>query len=274
LAIEAASAARSSGDTTFIMYALTHLGLSLAAAGRYAEAATAFEEVRGFGRKYGALPMLARATAMAAGMHLNLFDFEGARSLQSEARELARSVGFAPPIVSAGIDALLTFARSHEPGRAERLLEETAVGAASTAGWHQWLWELRLTQARAELALERGAFDAAVATATGAIGECRARGRPKYEALALICRARGLHAVARTREAIADAKIGVCVAESTGDPAVLLLALDALVGLDGTDELATRARLVADRIDEALSDVAMRRCFIDSEVVRRIRAAR
>ena len=99
--------------------------------------------------------MLARATAMAAGLHLTLFDFEGAEALQSEACELARGVGFAPPIVSAGIDSLLTFARIHEPGRAERLLEETAAAAASTAGWHQWLWQLRLTQARAELALAR-----------------------------------------------------------------------------------------------------------------------
>jgi len=37
------------------------------------------------------------------------------------------------PIVSAGIDSLLMFARMHEPGRAERLLEETAAAAASTA---------------------------------------------------------------------------------------------------------------------------------------------
>ena len=162
------------------MYALAHLGLNMCAAGRYAEALKAFHEVRSFGRKYGALPMLARATAMAAGLHLTVFDFEGAEALQSEACELARSVRFVPPIVSAGIDSLLTFARRHEPGRAERLLEETAAAAASTAGWHQWLWQLRLTQARAELALARGAFDEAIATATDSIEQSRARRRPKY----------------------------------------------------------------------------------------------
>src|SRR5262249_30838320 len=160
-----------------------HVGLNMSAAGRYAEASNAFQEARTFGRKYGALPMLARATAMAAGLHLSLFDFEGAEMLQSEARELGRSVGFAPSIVSVGIDSLRMFARSHEPGRAERLLEETATAAASTADWHQWLWQLRLTQARAELALERRAFDEAVNTATMAIEHCRTRGRPKYEAL-------------------------------------------------------------------------------------------
>ena len=38
LAAAAADSARSSRDTTFIMYSLTHLGLNLAAVGRYAEA--------------------------------------------------------------------------------------------------------------------------------------------------------------------------------------------------------------------------------------------
>jgi DNA-binding winged helix-turn-helix (wHTH) protein/tetratricopeptide (TPR) repeat protein len=272
LAAAAADSARSSRDSTFMMYSLTHLGLNLAAVGRYAEAAKAFEEARNFGRKYGAVPMLARATAMAAGLHLALFDFEGAEALQSEACELARGVGFVPPIVSAGIDSLLTFARRHEPGRAERLLEETAAAAASTSGWHQWLWQLRLAQARAELALERDAFDEAIATATDSIEQCRARGRPKYEALGLITRARSLHALARTGDAIADAKAAVCVADRTGDPAIRLLALDALIGLDGTDELATRARALSDCISDGLPNEGMRRCFTESEVMRRIRA--
>jgi DNA-binding winged helix-turn-helix (wHTH) protein/tetratricopeptide (TPR) repeat protein len=272
LAAAAADSARSSRDTTFIMYSLTHLGLNLAAVGRYAEATKVFHEARTFGRKYGAIPMLARATAMAAGLHLTLFDFEGAEALQSEACELARGVGFIPPIVSAGIDSLLTFARLHDPGRAERLLEETAAAAVNTAGWHQWLWQLRLTQARAELALARDVVDEAIATATDSIEQSRARGRPKYAALGLITRARGLHALARTRDAIADAKTAVSVADRTGDPALLLLALDALIGLDGTDELANRARAVTDRIYDSLPDEVMRRCFTKSEVVQRIRA--
>ena len=272
LAGVAADSARSSRDTTFIMYSLTHLGLNLAAAGRYAEATQAFHEARTCGRRYGAIPMLARATAMAAGLHLTVFDFEGAEALQSEACELARGVGFVPPIVSAGIDTLLTFARRHEPGRAERLLEETAAAAASTAGWHRWLWQLRLTQARAELALARGAFDDALATATDSIEQSRLRGRPKYEALGLITRAHGLHALTRTRDAIADARTAVCVADKTGDPVLLLLALDALIGFEGTDELATQARAVTDHIYASLPNELLRRRFTESEVVRRMRA--
>lgn len=272
LAAASVDSARSSRDTTFIMYSLAHLGLNLTATGRYSEATQAFHEARTFGRKYGAIPMLARATAMAAGLQLTLFDFEGAEALQSEACELARGVGFVPPIVSAGIDTLLTFARRHEPGRAERLLEETAAAAASTAGWHQWLWQLRLTQARAELALARDAFDEALATASNSIEQSRVRGRPKYEALGLITRAHGLHALTRTREAIADAKTAVCVADKTGDPVLLLLALDALIGFEGTDELATQARAASDRIYAGLPNDMLRRCFTESEVMRRLRA--
>jgi serine/threonine protein kinase/tetratricopeptide (TPR) repeat protein len=268
----AVDSARSSRDTTFIMYSLTHLGLNLAAVGRYTEAANAFHEARNFGRKYGAIPMLARATAIAAGLHLTLFDFEGAEALQSEACELARAVDFVPPIVSAGIDSLLTFARLREPGRAQRLLEETAAAAASTAGWHQWLWHLRLTQARAELALARGSVDEAIATGTDSIEQSRARVRPKYEALGLITRARALNALSRTRDAITDAKTAVAVADKTGDPALLLLTLDALLEIDGTDELATRARVVIDSIYERLPSEVMRRRFSESEVVRRIGA--
>jgi predicted ATPase len=270
-AAAAADAARSSRDSSSIMYALTHLGLNMAATGRYAEASAAFHEARSFGRKYGAIPMLARAVAMTAGLHLSVFDFEGAEALQMEACELARSVGFVPPIVSAGIDSLLTFARRHDPGRAERLLEETAAAAASTAGWHEWLWQLRLTQARAELALARDAFDAAIATATDSIEQSLARGRPKYETLGLITRARALHAVTRTRDAIDDARAAVTVADRTGDPSLQLLALDALIELDGTDELAGRARVVTDRIAQALPDDGLRQCFAESEVVRRLR---
>ena len=271
MSIDAADAARLTGDTTFIMYALSHVGLNMAATGHYAEASKAFHEVRSFGRKYGALPMLARATAMAAGLHLTLFDFEGAEALQSEASELARSVGFIPPVVSAGIDSLLTLARRHDPGRAERLIEETAAAAASTAGWHQWLWQLRLAQARAELALARDAFDTAIATASHAIDQSRARGRPKYEALGLITRARALHACARTHEAPGDARHAVSLATRVGDPSLLLLATDALIELDGTDQLVKQAGATIERIHEALPDEGIRTCFTDSEVVQRIR---
>jgi hypothetical protein len=64
----------------------------------------------------------------------------------------------------------------------------------------------------------------------------------------------------------------VCVADKTGDPVLLLLALDALIGFEGTDELATQALAVTDHIYASLPDEVLRRCFTESEVMRRIRA--
>jgi predicted Ser/Thr protein kinase len=270
LGVPALEVARSSRDATLVMFSLPHLGLSLGSVGRYGEAATVFEEARQFGRKYGVLPLLARATAMSAGFHLGVFDFEGAEALQREARELGQSVAFAPTVVSASIDLLLTLARRHDPGAAERLLVETVAAVGATPGWHEWLWRLRLCQARAELALALGAFDTAVIEASEGIEQSHARMRPKYEALGLATRAHALHGLDRTREAIADARHGVAVARGTADPALLLLALDAVLSFDGDDESAAEARRLIDRISGALPVGPMRERFTASEVVQRV----
>jgi tetratricopeptide (TPR) repeat protein len=270
LASDGADAARSSRDTTLIMYSLSHFGLSLLGVGRYAEASRIFQEARVFGRKYGAHSMLARVTAMTAGLHFNVFDYEGADALRAETRELARSAGFAPPLISSNIDALLALARCHNPGPAEQLMEQTVADAAATGGWHQWLWQLRLAQARAELALERGAIDEAITAAGEAIDASRARRRPKYEALGFITKAKSLKASGQTKKAIADARRAVQIATAVADPALLLLALDVLIDLDGTDELAAQAGSTIDLIRGCLADDSMRAHFDASEVVQRI----
>jgi tetratricopeptide (TPR) repeat protein len=272
VAIAAADAevARSSHDTQSVMFSLSHLGLVLAGSGRYGEAASVFDDVRQFGLKYGVLPLVARATSMSGGFHLSTFDYEGAEALQVQARELARTVNFAPSVVSGGIDLLLVCARRHEPGRAETLLRETEAQSVSTAGWHEWLWRLRLCQARAELALARGELDTAVAEAAECIRQSRARGRPKYGALGLVTRAHALHGLGQTHDAIVDAGVAVQLARRTADPALLLVTLEALLALDGTDALAAEAHSVANQIRDALPDDTMRRRFNESEVVQRI----
>jgi tetratricopeptide (TPR) repeat protein len=269
-AARAAEIARSSRDTAFVMFSLAHFGLSLGGAGRYAEAASVFEEVRQFGRKYGVIPPLARAISMSAGFHLSVFDFEGAEALQSEARELAESAPWTPTVVMASIDLLLIDARRHEPGRAETLLRKTADQVANTPHWHEWLWKLRLTQTRAELALARGDLDLAAAEARDGSIQSREKRRPKYEALGLITAASALAGLGRTREAIADARRAIVVARQTADPALLLQAIDTLLTLDGDDPLASEARALTGRILAALPDETMRRRFTESEIVQRI----
>ena len=271
LASDGAQAARTARDSTLIMYSLPHLGLTLMGAGRYAEAGAIFQEARTFGRKYGALSMLARATAMTAGLHLTVFDYEGAAALRSEAQELARSAGFAPPLISANIDALLALARCHNPGPAQELLERTVADATTTGGWHQWLWQLRLAQTRAELALARNAVEEAITAATESIDASRARRRPKYEALGFLTRARGLHGAGRTHAAIADARQAVETANAIGDPALQLMTLDGLLDLDGSDELQGHACAISDRVEQSLPDDLMRAQFRASDIVSRLR---
>jgi len=266
---KAAELARSSQDLGFIMQALPHLAISLAASGAYREAQEVFAEARQLGKKYGTIAPLARVVAFEAGLHLSLFDYKGAETLQQEARELASSVAFAPAFISSGIDMLLTFARTHNPGAAEGFLDEMSIGAAKHP-WHRGLWAVRLSQARAELALSLPEWEKAIVQATAAAAEARKIGRPKYEALALIVRAQARAALHRRDEAIADARGAVALARRTGDPALLLRALDTQLCINGDDDLLAEARSVGIRISEALSDDTMRLRFSDSETMRRI----
>jgi hypothetical protein len=126
-------------------------------------------------------------------------------------------------------------------------------------------------QVRAELALARGAFDTAVVEASEGINQALTTGRPKYQALGLITKAKALHGLGRTRDAIADARQGVGVARVTADPALLLVALDAVLALDGDDASLAEARALDLRISSALPDEAIRQRFIQSDVLQRVR---
>ena len=268
---EATELARSSvRDVEFTTYSLSHYGLSLGTVGRYADAATAFDQARQFAKKHGATAPLARAVAMSACFHLSVHDFNGAEALQLEACDLARSVDFLPTVISASIDFLLTMARRRDPGRAESLLADMSAAMLTTPGWNEWLWRLRMSQARAELALSRGDAQTAEHEARAAIRRGRAYGRPKYEALGLITRAQALHALGRTRDAVSDAQTATDCARQTEDPALLLRALDTLLTLDGTDERLAEARALTKRIEHALPDETMKQRFIESEVVGRL----
>jgi hypothetical protein len=270
VAARAAELAAHSRDATFTMNALSHYAINLTALGRYSEAASVFAQAQEFGRRYGALPLLARANSMSAGIHLSLDDLDGAETIQTEARELARSVNFPPTIVSPGIDLLLIAARRQDPGRATPLFEETVAAAQKTPGWHGWLWELRLGQVRAELAFAREEWEAAERHATETVDSCRRYTRPKYEVLALLTRAQARHRLGRTLDAIVDARGAVTVARHTQDPALLLRALDVLLQLDGTDDLAAEGRAVITRIDNALPDGPLKRRFAESDLAARV----
>jgi tetratricopeptide (TPR) repeat protein len=264
---EALESSRTAPDPNFRVYALQHLGISLAAAGRYAEARKSFDELRTLGRQYGVLPMLARGIAMAAGVEIALGDYARGEATAHEARELARRVSFAPPLVSSSIDLLFVYARTHNPGRADAIVDDVAASVKAASGWHGWLWRLRMSEARAELALERGQWDEAVTMASECIDDSRARSRPKYEILGMITRARARRALDQIPAAIEDASRAVALARTLGDPVVLLSALNAQLAIDGTDALAAEARASVARIVGQLDDLQLRDSFLASELV-------
>ncbi|HEU0116179.1 MAG TPA: tetratricopeptide repeat protein, partial [Thermomicrobiales bacterium] len=188
---EALRLAREVGDVTSIARALGNLGLALTGAARYAEASEAFRESRQFCRQHDLRQWLARSIAMDAGFRLAVGDFTAAEALAEEAREMSRAIDWPLAAVSSALDLVFCFARRGErDARAESLLAEAAAAATEASGAHGWLWLLRLAAARAELAVARGDWDAALVAADEAIARARRHGRPKYDVFGLTARGR------------------------------------------------------------------------------------
>ncbi len=259
---EAVAVAREGNDISWSMWSLPNLGLALAATGRYGEALQTFAEARRLGRESGAETQLARSIACSAGFRLELGDAVGAEALCHEARQLAHSLGFVPPAISAGIDLLMNYARRGDVGRAERLIDEVAAGVGHAGGFHGWLWGLRLAEARAEIALARGDGDDALHWANEAIAQSRTWGRVKYEVIGLTTRAEAQVALGRAKDAIADLRNAVSRARPVGDPALFLRAAADLLAIDGNDDLAGEVQAARDRISDGLPDEEMRRRFL------------
>ena len=266
LAHKILDSARRCGESTALIYALTHHGLALAANGQYLKAAATFDEARECAKSCGAFPLLARATAMAAGWRLDVFDLAKAEALQCEAREIAYEAAFVPSQASAGIDLLMSFARQGNPGRAEPLLREVAEAVVNARGWHEWMFRLRLEQACAELALAREDWSTVITRATSAIKQSRAVGRGKYEAAALAARAQALQACGKTREATLDASAAWEKARQVGDPALQVRVLAPLLQIIGDDTLVHQLRAIVGKIVSALPPDS-RRAFERAAVV-------
>jgi len=270
---EGLATARAANHTSATLHALPVLGLTLAATGRYDEAARVFDEARRFGSEYGVGTLLARAIAMSAGYHLDLLDYAANERLAEEARELARSLNFPPPKISAGLDLILNFARRQEVGRAEKLIDEVADVAQAATAWHGWLWGLRLAEARAEVALARGDWDGALNWAAQAIEQSRLKGRVKYEALGRMTRGRALVAIGRRSDALVDLGRALALARTTGDPALLVRAAGVMFDVNESEALAREIRASVDRIITAVSDDDARQSVQAADPVRKALAA-
>src|SRR5262249_45119422 len=172
----------------------------------------------------------------------------------------ARSMTFLPPLISASIDLLVNHARRGELGLAEKLDRDIGASLQRGSAWHAWLWNLRIAEARAELALARGDAETATVLADAALRQAHGR-RPKYEALGLGTRAAASISLGRRAPAVRDLRSAVQVARIVGDPALFLRSAAALLAVDGDDALLREARTTAETILSHLPTAEMRKRF-------------
>ncbi|MBE3558944.1 MAG: hypothetical protein IMW89_06925, partial [Ktedonobacteraceae bacterium] len=138
---------------------------------------------------------------------------------------------------------------------------------ATSQGVHGWLWRLRFTSAKGELALARGAWEEAARLAEETIARSRRTGRLKYQARGLEIQARALVALNRTQEAIALLRNAVELVRATGDPALFLRAAAVLLRLCDDEALFVEAQARVRTIVQALRDEELIRRFLHAEIV-------
>lgn len=264
--------ARSVNDVTTLMMALPSLALNLAARCRYAEAVEIFAEARDIGNRHKITTLLSRSVSMEAGWQFDVFDYQGAQTTAVEAYELAHSVQYVPPLVSSSLDQLFVLLRCGEVDRAEARLLQVRELIEKAAGWHEWIWNLRYTLARAEIDLERAEFRGALVRLATVINQEPRRQRVKYQILGLLLRARAFAGLGQLDDARVDLRDAVRLAQLAGNQALLLRAAAASLTLDHDPALHARARAIVDDMSAALGAMPARRAFEQSEIVRRIRA--
>lgn len=257
----AVAAAREAHDVSAILYSLSQLCLPLGATGDFCEASRIFAESRRYGREYALDSFLARAIAIAGGLRLDTFDFAGAEELAREASELARAADFVPAAASASIDLLYNFVRRGDVAKAERLVPDIAEIVARAAGFHAWLWRLRLEQGRAEIAVARADWRAAAEHATSVVTGSVKFNRVKYRILGLTTRARAFAQLGRRDDAIADLHEALPLSRATKDGSLLLRVASALLPLAGDDAILADANDAVRRISVALDDEGARTAF-------------
>ena len=148
------------------------------------------------------------------------------------------------------------------------MVGEVQVAAAKAAGWHGWLWKMRLHQAQAEMAIARGDADAALVLAGETLDRSQATGRVKYQAAALGVRARALLLTGRKHDAILALQDAVMRVRPMKDPALLFRTIAALLDVEPTQALAREAAGLAEQIRTALEDALLRSSFEDSAPAR------
>jgi tetratricopeptide (TPR) repeat protein len=234
-----------------------HTGLALTGLGRHEEAIGWLERAVALGADWEPQPRFgARAVNILAGTLREVGDLVGARELSERALEMTTKAAFPGGQVSARIDLLMLDILGGDLGRAERALPELMEAAEGTRGWHEWLWTVRLMEARAAIALAAGRWEDAVRTAEEAIARGARHGRAKYVCLSRTLHGRALAALGRAEDAATSLRTAVAEGETLGHPPTLWPALSALADTLEAAGAEAEAERVRDRAREAAQGFA------------------
>lgn len=246
---------------TGVINGAAHAGLALIGLSRHEEGIEWLERAVVFGREMEPIPLFsARALNMWAGALREMGDLRQARSLNEEALDYARKAAFLGAEVSARIDLLFVDLEEGEVGRSQASLPELLQAAERSKGWHQWLWTVRLLEARAEAALLAGSLEEAAGAAQEVLEHALRPGRLKYACRARTVLGRAMLGLGNPEEGLSEFRRGIEDAERLGHaptlwPALagLAEALDALGDEAAAEEARRRTRSAVEEFAAGLS---------------------
>lgn len=252
-------------------------GLALAGAGKQEEAFAVFSEVVARGMELEITPRLtSRAVSMWAGSLRDIYHLDESEQKNREAIELAKRSGFPNSALQSETDLLFLMLERGDVGAAQRDLPRVLNAAETLKGWHQWLVLGRLADVSARVRLEAGEPEAAIEAARGSIEQAQQKGRAKYECLGRITTGRAFLELNKPKEAAAEFRSALAIAERIGTPRLIWegahqlgRALSASGDDEGADESATKASMTLKLFVDSLSD-ASRKEFLAAEPVRLI----
>ena len=151
-------------------------------------------------------------------IHREVFDLEAARDASEAALEASRNLAFRMPHRFALADLLQTALLAGDVGRAQADWPGLWEDASTATGWTRWLVRGRLAVARAEIAAEAEAPEAAADWATRAVEVTAQTRRAKYEAQARSLLGRALVALGRGDEGLAELRHAVAISDRLVNP--------------------------------------------------------